>query len=79
MRKNGEKYWEISMATERDAMNSPEKNGIPLWIGNYSFSVTEEPDSNGLQVWIKRSDGEGMGISMSKFDEIMDNFWLERF
>ena len=60
-------------------MNIPGKNGTPLWIGNYSFSVTDEPDANGLQVWINKSDGEGMGMTTDQFNDLMDKMWREEF
>ena len=60
-------------------MNIPKKNGKPLWIGNYSFSVTDKPDANNLQVWIRKDDGESMGMSLIQFTEMMDNLWREEF
>ena len=60
-------------------MNIPGKNGIPLWIGNYGFQVDEEPDANNIQVWIRKTDGESMGMALDQFVELMDNVWRERF
>ena len=60
-------------------MNIPGKNGTPLWIGNYSFSVTDEPDSNNLRVWIRKTDGEGMGMTLDQFNDLMDKMWRAEF
>ena len=60
-------------------MNIPGKNGIPLWIGNYGFSIADEPDANGIQAKIKKSDGEAMMMSLDQFNDLMDRMWREEF
>ena len=60
-------------------MNIPGKNGVPLWIGNYGFWAADEPDANNIQVWIRKNDGEGMGMTTDQFNDLMDNMWRERF
>ena len=62
-------------------MNIREKNRTlyHLWIGRYGFSVTDEPDSNNIRVWIQKDDGEGMGMTLIQFNEMMDKVWQERF
>ena len=52
---------------------------LSILIGDYDFSVTAKPDANNIQVWIKKSDGEGMGMTLLQFKELMDNVWKERF
>ena len=54
-------------------------NGIPLWIGNYGFYVNDEPDENGLQAWINKLDGEGVGMTLDQFNNLMDKMWREEF
>ena len=60
-------------------MSIPGKNGIPLWIGHYGFYANDKPDANGLQVWIKKSDGEGMGMTLDRFNDLMDKLWRDEF
>ena len=55
-----------------------EIDAVTLGIGNYSFSVADEPDSNNVQVWIRKIDGESMGMALYRFNEMMDQVWRER-
>ena len=58
---------------------SNEPDTATLRIGNYSFSLADEPDSNNIRVWIRKTDGESMGMALHQFNEMMDNVWRERF
>ena len=60
-------------------MNIPGKNEVPLWIGNYGFSIADKPDANGIQAKIKKSNGEGLALSLDQFNDLMDRMWREEF
>ena len=60
-------------------MNILEKKEHFLWIGNYGFFVTDPPEPENVRVWIQKKDGEGMGMQLDQFHEIMDQVWQERF
>lgn len=48
-------------------------------IGQYRVRVFQYPNQAEPMVFIQNKDGEEMGFPVTKFSELLDKYWRERF